>query len=114
KRADPGRSGGARRGIGDANKTEGGDTMHRHSRLGILGGALLFVAQASWGAVTAQRLPYHGWSGAYRLSNGTVDLVFVPQIGRIMRYGYVGGPNMLFENEKLSGKTTNLANPGKD
>ena len=38
---------------------------------------------------------------AIRLSNGTVNLVVVPSIGgRIMRYGYVGGPNLLWNNPK--------------
>lgn len=39
------------------------------------------------------------WPDAIRLSNGTVNLVVVPSIGgRIMRYGYVGGPNVLWTN----------------
>ncbi len=40
---------------------------------------------------------------AIRLSNGTVNLVVVPSIGgRIMRYGYVGGTNLLWNNPKIS------------
>ncbi len=66
------------------------------------------------GPARVERVTYHGWAGAYRLSNGTVEMVFVPQIGRIMRYGYVGGPNVLWENAALAGKTLDLRAPGTD
>lgn len=33
---------------------------------------------------------------AYRLSNGTVELVAVPSIGRIVHYAYVNGPNVFW------------------
>ena len=40
---------------------------------------------------------------AIRLSNGTVNLVVVPSIGgRIMRYGYVGGTNLLWNNPGIA------------
>lgn len=64
--------------------------------------------------VRIQRIDYHGWAGAYRLSNQAVELVFVPQIGRIMRYGYIGGKNVLWENPKLAGKTTDFSRPVTD
>ena len=60
------------------------------------------------------RVPYHGWNDAVQMSNGTVELVFVPQIGRVMRYALVGGPNVLWNNPALYGKTTDIANPPKD
>ena len=47
---------------------------------------------------------YHGWKGCVRLTNGTVELVVVPSIARIMRYSYVGGKNVLWENPDLVGK----------
>lgn len=58
--------------------------------------------------VTVTRINYEGWEDSYRLSNGTVELVFVPQIGRIMRYSYIGGRNVLWENKALTGT---LADP---
>jgi hypothetical protein len=58
---------------------------------------------AAGAAVTVSTINYRGWTGAYQLSNGKVDLVFVPQVGRIMRFGYVGDRNMLWENEALIG-----------
>ncbi len=64
--------------------------------------------------VTVKKVTYNGWQGAYRIANATTELVFVPQIGRIMRYGSVGGTNLLWNNRAMDGKTTNLKNPPKD
>jgi hypothetical protein len=64
------------------------------------------------GEVSIQRVGYHRWPSCYRLTNGKVDLVYVPQIGRIMRFGRVGGPNMLWENSSLAGITSNQSKPG--
>ncbi|MCW3054978.1 MAG: hypothetical protein JWN14_4148 [Chthonomonadales bacterium] len=80
----------------------------------VLGVLLILAGSSARGEVTVSREEYHGWEGAYRLSNGTVDLVFVPQIGRIMRYGYVGERNVLWENTALAGKTTMLKPPVTD
>lgn len=55
--------------------------------------------------VKVEQVEYHGWKACYRLSNGAVDLVVVPQIGRVMRYGFLDGPNILWENPALAGKT---------
>lgn len=77
--------------------------------------ALLWIAgSAAQADVTVAQEEYHGWPKAYRLSNGTVDLVFVPQVGRIMRYGYIGGRNVLWEKAALAGKTTPLNPPPGD
>ena len=35
--------------------------------------------------VKIDRIEYHGWAGCYRVSNGSVELLYVPQVGRIMR-----------------------------
>jgi hypothetical protein len=67
--------------------------------------ALVVLSGGAEAKVTVTRVNYHGWAGAYRLSNGTVEVVVVPQVGRILRYGYVGGPNVLWENPKLHGRT---------
>jgi hypothetical protein len=37
------------------------------------------------------------WKDAYRLTNGVVEVVVVPKVGRIMRFGRVGGTNLLYE-----------------
>lgn len=57
-----------------------------------------FALPASGATVRIERLRYNGWADSYRLSNGIVDLVIVPSVGRIMRYGFVGGPNVLWES----------------
>jgi len=57
--------------------------------------------------VAVERVDYHGWPGCFRLTNGTVDVIVVPQIGRVMRYGPVGGPNLLWENPALAGRDPN-------
>lgn len=74
----------------------------------IVLGVLLGLTRPAMGEVTVQRTDYQEWKGAYRLSNGTVELVFVPQIGRVMRYGFVGDTNLLWENPALLGKTTDM------
>lgn len=48
-------------------------------------------------AVTIQRMNYKGWPDSIRLTNGTAEAVVVPQVARILRYGFVGGPNLMWE-----------------
>lgn len=52
-----------------------------------------------------------GWNGAILMTNGEIDLVVVPQIGRIMQYSATGAPNALWVNPELVGK---VRTPGKD
>src|SRR5436305_1962851 len=54
--------------------------------------------------VAVERVDYRGWPGCFRLTNGTVEVVVVPQVGRAMRYGPAGGPNLLWENPALAGR----------
>lgn len=37
------------------------------------------------------------WNKAYRLFNADVEVVIIPETGRIVRYGKIGGPNALRE-----------------
>jgi hypothetical protein len=69
----------------------------------LAGGAKALEARAS-ASVTIERVSYKGWEDAYRLSNGTVEVVVVPAVARVMRYAYVGGPNLLWENPTVAGK----------
>ncbi len=59
-------------------------------------------------------MTYNGWKNATQIANGTVEVVVVPQIGRIMRYGFTGNANVLWNNTTLNGKVTDLNAPGKD
>ncbi|MFN3648790.1 MAG: DUF4380 domain-containing protein [Armatimonadota bacterium] len=89
--------------------------MHRLIALAfaaLLALALTCAAAAEARSPRVERVDYHGWSGAYRLTNGTVELVFVPQVGRILRYGFLGGPNVLWEKEALRGKTVSPTEGG--
>ncbi len=59
----------------------------------------------SRGAVHVSKETYRIWPNSYRISNGLIDVVVVPQIGRIMRLGRANGPNLLFESPlKADGK----------
>jgi hypothetical protein len=56
--------------------------------------------------VTMQNVAYKGWKNNLQLSNGTVELVVTLDVGlRIIRYGFVGEPNVLKEYEEQMGKT---------
>lgn len=85
-------------------------------------GVLCLFPQSGWGdahapRVTVTRTAYGGWQGAYRLSNGVVELIVVPSIGRIMAFEFAGQPqtNPLFNNAVWAGKpapaTPNPADP---
>ncbi len=58
-------------------------------------------------AVTVTRLTYHGWRDCARISNGLVEAIVVPQIGRILAFQFVGHPESspIFTNPDLLGKT---------
>jgi hypothetical protein len=55
--------------------------------------------------ISIQKIQYNGWNNCWRMSNGVVDLVVVPQIGRIMRYGMINKRNILWEAKEEEGKT---------
>lgn len=74
----------------------------------------LGAAGAAWGAVTVKQVRFEGWPNCYQLSNGTVEVVIVPQIGRIMRYGYVGDKNMIWVNPAMKGKLADPAQAAKE
>ena len=75
-------------------------------------GMLAMVSGLASAVVSVQRIDYKGWKDSVLMSNGTVELVYVPQIGRIMRYAFVGGINVLWENDALAGKTQKDGQPG--
>lgn len=85
-----------------------------YSLLAIFPCLALSCASSVGAAPVAQVRPYHGWADCLWITNGVVDLVVVPQIGRIMRYGLVGRANVLYENAALSGKLHAETWNGKD
>lgn len=76
-------------------------------RCRLIAGVGLFAFATTLEAdIKVEHVPYHGWNNAIRISNGTVDLVVVPSVGRVMFYGYSGHENVLWENAKLAGDTS--------
>ncbi len=90
--------------------------------LGLIGGVLALCALAGCaalrpvvvyqeGKVEITRIDYGGWHGCWRMSNGTADLVLVPQIARIMQYGPADEDGLLFVNPALTPEATGGAEP---
>ncbi|RYG66997.1 hypothetical protein EON80_14420, partial [bacterium] len=51
---------------------------------------------------------------AYRLTDGRTEAIIVPEIGRIMSYGKVGGPNLLWNAPTTKGVDWGWKNYGGD
>jgi hypothetical protein len=52
-----------------------------------------------------EKISYAGWPNCIRLDNGTVELVATTDVGpRLIRYGLVGGPNVLKEYAEQHGQ----------
>lgn len=62
--------------------------------------------------VRVEQIQHAKWSGCWRISDGRLEVVVVPAIGRIMRLGRPGGPNVLWENLDLCNGRT-IAKPGE-
>lgn len=52
--------------------------------------------------------------GAYRLTDGKSEAIVVPSLGRVMRWGQVGGPNLLWNAGSVSSKAGEWKNYGGD
>jgi hypothetical protein len=48
---------------------------------------------------------YHRWTDALRLTNGKVEVIVVPSVGRVMQFAFVGENGVFWENSALQGKT---------
>ena len=70
-------------------------------------GALLALGSVDAAPVSIQTsATYHGWSDAVILSNGRVEAVLVPSVGRWMQFRRAGANNGPFwENPSLAGKS---------
>jgi hypothetical protein len=61
-------------------------------------------------AVSVQKVEYKGWTNCYKISNGEVELIVTGDVGpRIIRFGFVGGDNILKEFPDQIGKTGETA-----
>jgi hypothetical protein len=66
-------------------------------------GSCLAVSLAWAGDVSVTPLSYRGWQGSFLLSNGSVEAVVVPRVGRVMQFRFVGGGDVFWENRDLDG-----------
>jgi hypothetical protein len=67
--------------------------------------ALCLSVVNSRAATTITKTNYHGWPNSYVLSNGSVEVIVVPSIGRVMQFKFAEeetGP--FFENRAMDGK----------
>ena len=63
-------------------------------------------SQIGFAEVTMERITYHGWQRVYRMTNGTVDLLVLADVGpRILHYGFAGKRNEFHEFAEEAGKT---------
>lgn len=47
---------------------------------------------------------YRGWPKSWVLDNGKVRAVVVPEVGRVMQFGFTGEPGVFWENDAMAGK----------
>jgi len=67
---------------------------------------LLAGAAGAQKGVTTMKTEYGGWPNCYRMTNGTIEIVATSDVGpRIIRLGFVGGPNVFGEFADQVGKT---------
>ncbi len=53
-----------------------------------------------------EEIPYRGWNNAWRLSNGTVELIVLSDVGpRVVRYAFCGDENIFHEVASEGGLT---------
>ncbi|MDZ4860124.1 MAG: hypothetical protein SGI88_14190 [Candidatus Hydrogenedentes bacterium] len=77
--------------------------MRRIFLFAFIGLALVSPAHSE---VTMEKKAYGGWPNCIVLSNGTVEAIVITDVGpRIMRYGFIGGQNLLNEYPDMLGKT---------
>ncbi len=53
--------------------------------------------------VKIKKIVYKGWKETIEISNLNIKILVVPEIGRIMYYGFLNGTNIFYENEQLEG-----------
>ena len=49
--------------------------------------------------ITVTKTNYQGWQDSYILSNGQVEAVIVPKVGRVMQFRFKDGENTFWEND---------------
>ena len=76
----------------------------RAAELPVLSGETATRPPVACGSqVSIERTTYEGFTNAWRMRNAEVELVVVPEIGRITRYGLIGGSNVLWSGRAADG-----------
>lgn len=65
----------------------------------VIVGMCCVVSLAARGQVKVSQLKFNDFD-AYRLSNGLVETIVVPELGRVVVYGFIGQRNQLWDNTK--------------
>lgn len=68
------------------------------------GGAKAFPTQPRETGTSVAQITYHGWPGSFRISNGNVEAIVVPAVGRVMQFHFVGEGEVFWENPAMYGK----------
>lgn len=66
--------------------------------------ASVFEAPTHTTGVSVAQTTYHGWPGSLLISNGLVETLVVPAVGRVMQFHFVGESDVFWENPALYGK----------
>ena len=56
------------------------------------------------GETSVTGISYQGWEDSYLLSNGKVEAIVVPAVGRVMQFRQIGQESPFWENKPLSGR----------
>jgi len=68
--------------------------------------ALFAVGAQAERSVKVEKVSYGGWPNCVKLTNGEVELIATTDVGpRIIRFGFVGQDNELYEDPQTVGKT---------
>ncbi len=68
--------------------------------------ALVSFGAAQAAEVQMEKVPYGGWNNCIKLTNGSIELIVTTDVGpRVIRVGFVGGPNLFHEYPEALGKT---------
>ncbi|MDN3620406.1 hypothetical protein QWY81_13145 [Polaribacter undariae] len=54
-------------------------------------------------AIQIKTFTYNGWKNAVEISNLEIKLIVIPEMGRIIYFGFLTGENLFYENEALEG-----------
>ena len=53
--------------------------------------------------ITIRNIIYKGWKKSIEISNSEIKIILIPETGRIIYYGFLGGENIFYENQEFEG-----------